>query len=66
MLREVAKDMEQSARTAEQCIKTAQMLFNLADCAIRVYTDEILSSEQEAEQDKKISEEHDIALCIIN
>ena len=40
---EVMKDLRQTARTREQCINTAKLLYRLADSAVRLSVEETLS-----------------------
>lgn len=49
---EVMKDLRQTARTREQCINTAKLLYQLADNAVRLSVEETLSvSIQEQNED---------------
>ena len=57
---EVMKDLRQTARTREQCINTAKMLYQLADNAVRLSVEEALSVPiQEQCEDIDIISEHE-------
>lgn len=53
-MKEVVQDLGKSARTRDESVCTAKLLYQLADCAIRVCAEEELSA---AEQCEKIEEE---------
>ena len=65
-MREVSQDMRQCARTAEQAVDTAKKLYQLADCALRLCTDELLTKEQSPHNDENFGEEPDTAMCFAN
>ncbi len=56
-LKEVLNDLKQPARTYEQSIATAKRLYELADCAVKVQTQEELDNKQTEEMTE--SEEQD-------
>ncbi len=56
-MKEVTHDLKQSARTYEQSVKTAKMLFELADCAVKLSVEDAMQQEQEQTE----SEDNDLA-----
>jgi hypothetical protein len=64
-IKEVIKDFQITARTREQNIEIARKLYKLADCAIRVTTEDKLykqNQEQEICNEQEQSSEEKIAL----
>ena len=53
-MREVMQELGKSARTREESVLTAKLLYQLADCAVRICVDESMSA---VEQCEKIEEE---------
>ena len=51
----VMKDLRQTARTREQSVQTAKLLYQLADCAVRCETEQEMSasviSQEEAQEE---------------
>ena len=49
------KDLRQTARTREQSVQTAKLLYQLADCAVRCETEQEMSasviSQEEAQEE---------------
>jgi len=58
---DVMQDLKNYARTEEQTIATADKLYDLADCALRVSVDEALRN-QEQSQEKEIEPEPDFEM----
>ena len=56
----VERDFRQTARTREQSVQTAKLLYQLADAAIRVSVEECLSEQDQTEEQ---SEEATLAVC---
>lgn len=60
VFKEVERDFRQTARTREQSVQTAKLLFQLADSAMRVAVEEChMEQEQRESQDEEIA----IAVC---
>lgn len=55
---EVMKDLRQTARTREQCINTAKLLYRLADSALRLNVEDTLSelTQEQSESEYIVSE----------
>jgi len=60
-MREIGRDLKQSARTYEQSVQTAKKLFQIADCALKLCTEQIMTSEINAEE---LGEEPDMEQCL--
>ena len=58
---DVLQDLKCYARTEEQTRATADKLYDLADCALRVSVDEALRNQEQA-QEEEIEPEPDIEL----
>ena len=56
----VERDFRQTARTREQSVQTAKLLYQLADTAIRVSVEECLSEQEQTEEQ---GEETALAVC---
>ena len=57
----VERDLRQTARTREQSVQTAKLLYQLADSAVRVTVEECCT---EHEQEQNESQEEDVALAV--
>ncbi len=60
-MREIGRDLKQAARTYEQSVQTAKKLFQIADCALKLCTEQIMVSEVNAEE---LGEEPDMEQCL--
>ncbi len=59
----VIRDLKQSARTYEQSVNTAKLLFQLADNAVRVAVEEIMCT-PELTQSEGMSEEYELCMSL--
>jgi len=59
----VMRDLKQSARTYEQSVNTAKLLFQLADNAVRVAVEEIMCT-PELTQSEDMSEEYELCMSL--
>jgi len=57
------RDLKQSARTYEQSVNTAKLLFQLADNAVRVAVEEIMCT-PELTQSEDMSEEYELCMSL--
>lgn len=62
-MKEVTKDLRQTARTQEQSVATAKKLFELADCACKLAVEEAM--EQESFEQAE-SEDQDLAPPVLS
>lgn len=60
-MREVGRDLKQSARTYEQSVETAKKLYQLADCALRICADETENIAENCELSEQESDEETYA-----
>ena len=61
-LKEVLNDLKQPARTYEQSITTAKRLYELADCAVKVQTQEELDNQQTEEMTENEEQDEEAEL----
>ena len=61
-LKEVLTDLKQPARTYEQSIATAKKLYELADCAVKVQTQEELDNHQTEEMTENEDQDEEAEL----
>ena len=53
----VMQDLRRTARTKEQTLHTAKLLYDLADCAVRCETETILQTPVQTEEQEEMEEE---------